>query len=64
VAEAAEWNKKVVFEYLIRRGANASIQDMFGLTAWGHARRFLNDGQIQEMRLQQMTKSDVTSLEI
>jgi ankyrin repeat protein len=37
--------QKVVFEYLIQRGENASIQDVLGKTAWDEARRFLNDRQ-------------------
>jgi ankyrin repeat protein len=49
-ATAARFNKKDVFEYLIQRGANASIQGDFGHTAWDEAKRFLNDRQIQEMR--------------
>jgi ankyrin repeat protein len=64
VAAAAQRNEKVIFGYLIQRGANASIQDEFGRTAWHHARNFLNDDQIQEMQLQQMTEGDTTNLEI
>jgi ankyrin repeat protein len=64
VSMAARLNQKVIFEYLIHRGANATIQDVLGTTAWDEARRFLNDHQIQEMQLQQITLHDTINPEI
>jgi ankyrin repeat protein len=64
VFRAARFNQKVIFEYLIHRGADATIQDVCGTSAWDEARRFLNDRQIQEMQLQQMALRDTINPEI